>query len=228
MRIGAGALAALRHEVAAIDGRRCGLGRATRSRSTRISSRPSASTSGSGATARRCGWSGPRWQRETEHTADTLAGLERRLELAHEAETRHEASMSGLRAAIEAAREREAALGARADRVPRRARLGHRAGGGPGPRGRPPRPDGGGSHASGSAQARDRRAQLDDRSRWLEAEQRRADEAAREAAAERDRGEGAVRAAAAAARGVGGSALRAGGGGAARGGRPERAHGGPS
>ncbi len=50
--------------------------------------------------------------RESEQTADTLAGLERRLELAHEAETRHESAMSSLRAAIEASREHEAALSA--------------------------------------------------------------------------------------------------------------------
>jgi chromosome segregation protein len=133
---------------------------------------------------------------ETEQTAETLAGLERRLTLAHEAEGRHESSMQGLRAALEVSREREAALGAeltarrvelaaateRAEALSREgARLDQMEV----------------DLTQRLAQARDRREQLDARSGWLEAEQRRADEAAREAASERDRGEGAVREAAA-------------------------------
>jgi chromosome segregation protein len=133
---------------------------------------------------------------EAEQTAETLSGLERRLQLAHEAEGRHEASMSGLRAAIEAARERDAALGAeltalRVDLASATERV--EALGREGARLDQMEVD----LTERFTQARERRGQLGDRSTWLEAEQGRADAAAREAAAERDRGEAAVRGAAA-------------------------------
>ena len=134
--------------------------------------------------------------RETEQTAETLAGLERRLELAHEAEMRQEASMGGLRAAIEVSREGEAALSAEltacrvelASATERVEALGREGG-----RLDQMEVD----LAERLTQARDRRTQLGERSRWLEAEQGRADAAAQEAAGERDRMEGAVREAAA-------------------------------
>jgi len=132
--------------------------------------------------------------RESEQTSDTLAGLERRLELAHETETRHESAMSSLRAAIEASREHEAALSTEltacrvelASATERVEALG---------RERVRLEEMEADLTQRLAQAQSRRNQLDERSRWLEAEQRRADEAAHEAASERDRMEGAVRAA---------------------------------
>jgi chromosome segregation protein len=132
--------------------------------------------------------------REREHTSETLAGLERRLELAHEAEAHHEAAMSALRASIETAREHEAALSAdltacrvelasAAERVEALGREKSRL-------------DQMEADLTGRlTQGRDRRDQIEERSRWLETEQGRADDAAREAAGERDRVESSVRAA---------------------------------
>ena len=132
--------------------------------------------------------------RETDETAETLAGLERRLRLAQEAEARHETTMGVLRAAIEAAGEREAALNAewtacrvelasateRVEALGReRARLDEMEA----------------DLTERRAQAEARRAQIEERARSLEAEGERADAAAQEAAAERDRMESAVRAA---------------------------------
>jgi chromosome segregation protein len=132
--------------------------------------------------------------RETDQTAETLAGLDRRLELAHEAETRHEATLGDLRARIEAASQREAALSAEltacrielasaAERVEalgrERVRLDQMEA----------------DLTARRAQAGDRRAQLTERARWLETEGQRADEAAQEASRDRDRMESAVRAA---------------------------------
>ena len=194
VRMGAGAVATFREQVAAIDG-------AVRAREghkfavdkdLEQAVREHERLGRHGETLR-VEWT--QVAREAEQTAETLASLERRLELAYEAEARHEASMSGLRAAIEAAREREAALSGEltacrvelasaTERVEALGREGARL-------------DQMEVDLTGRlTQARERRAQLDDRSRWLEAEQRRADEAAQEAAGERDRGEGAVRAAA--------------------------------
>jgi chromosome segregation protein len=132
--------------------------------------------------------------REREHTSETLAALERRLERAHEAETRHEAAMSGLRAALETLREHEAALSAdltacrvdlasAAERVEALGREGSRL------------DQMEADLTARLTQGRDRCTQIEERARWLDAEQRRADDAAREAADERDRSEHSVRAA---------------------------------
>jgi chromosome segregation protein len=129
---------------------------------------------------------------ESDQTTDTLAGLERRLELAHEAETRHETTMGGLRAAIESAREREAALSAEltacrvelAAATERVEALGRE-------RTRLHQMEA--DLTERRQQAQERGTQLRERARWLTAEGERADEAAQEAARERDRMEGAVR-----------------------------------
>jgi chromosome segregation protein len=132
--------------------------------------------------------------RETEQTADTLASLDRRLELAHEAERRHEATMGELRAAIEAAAQREAGLSAEltacrvelASAAERLEALGRER----------VRLDQMETDLAGRRlQAGDRRLQLGERARGLETEGARADEAAQEASRERDRKESAVRAA---------------------------------
>jgi chromosome segregation protein len=130
--------------------------------------------------------------READETAQTLAGLGRRLQLAHEAETRHEEAMAGLRASIDAAREDEAALSGEltacrvemASAAERMEALG---------RERVRLDDMETDLSNRQAQARGRRAQLEERCQWLGAEQRRADEAAQEAAGERNRMEEAVR-----------------------------------
>jgi chromosome segregation protein len=132
--------------------------------------------------------------RESDQTAETLAGLERRLELAHEAETRHEANMSGLRAAIEASRAREDALSAEltacrvelASATERVEALGRE-------RVRLDQMEA--DLTERRVQAQERGVQLRERARWLQGEGERADEAAQEAARERDRMESAVRAA---------------------------------
>jgi chromosome segregation protein len=133
--------------------------------------------------------------REAEETTETLEALERRLQLAHEAEVKHETVMSALRAAIEislaentalsgeltacqvelaSARERVEALGREGLRLDEmEADFTERIG-----------------------QGRSRQTELRERAGWLEGECGRADEAAQEASIERDRMETQVRAAA--------------------------------
>jgi len=130
--------------------------------------------------------------REAEETATTLAALGRRIELAREAEARHEAATSRVREAIAGAQAREtglvAELGAcRVDLASARERvealgreiarldemerdLGERL-----------------------AQGRLRQAQLAERRAWLGEERERTDQAAREVAVERDRMEAEAR-----------------------------------
>jgi chromosome segregation protein len=133
--------------------------------------------------------------REAEETADTLGGLERRLQLAHEAEARHETGMSALRASLEvslaedtvlseeltACRVQLASARERAEALAReRIRL-----------------DEMDADFSGRiGQGRARQVELRERAAWLESERGRADAAAQEAAVERDRVEAQVRIAA--------------------------------
>jgi chromosome segregation protein len=130
--------------------------------------------------------------REAEETAEMLAALERRLELAHEAEAKHETAMGTLRAAIEVSlaenttlsneltacqvelasgRERAEALGREGLRLD--------------------------EMEADSTQriewGRSRQAELRERVGSLEAERARTDEAAQVASTERDRVEGEVR-----------------------------------
>ncbi|MBI2206571.1 MAG: chromosome segregation protein SMC, partial [Candidatus Rokubacteria bacterium] len=133
---------------------------------------------------------------QTRETDETVGRLERRIEIAREAETAHESAMAGLRDTIEAARAREAeivaeltacrvelaaateraeALGRELTRLDQiEADLDQRA-----------------------TQARARQTQNAERSSWLAAERERTDVAAREVAVERDRIEEDARAAAA-------------------------------
>jgi chromosome segregation protein len=133
--------------------------------------------------------------REAEDTAETLGGIERRLELARDAEARHETAMSALRETIEVSLADDAALGEeltgcrvqlasareRAEALAReRVRLNEMEA----------------DFTARIDQSRVRQVELRERAGWLESERGRADAAAQEAAVERDRVEAQVREAA--------------------------------
>ncbi len=132
---------------------------------------------------------------EVEETTATLARLEQRIAAARDAEAAHEATMAGLRGAIEAAQAEETALVAEltacrvelASLTERVEALGRE-------RERLDRMEA--DLTERLAQARARRAQLGDRHAWLGEERERTDAAAREVVVERDRVEAEARQAA--------------------------------
>jgi chromosome segregation protein len=130
--------------------------------------------------------------REAEETAQTLGALERRLQLAHEAEVKHETAMATLRAAIEISLAENAVLSGeltacQVDLASARERV--EALGREGLRLNEMETDLTARIESG----RSRQVELRERTGSVQGERERADEAAQAAAGERDRLEGEVR-----------------------------------